>query len=1080
MDQKIEKVIKACFDFESEMDSIDFNSYLSEYQEDIKIVKSKNYKNYKNKIENAKKICKVYKNKAENELRGKQMYNRILDQDNLTKYLIYHLFKAKLSRLNSRQNIERRNEVKNYLINSKRLLKAYNKIPLPATNNSTIEYGLDEDLVLLKILYNNELSICFSGLAKSSMSLGFAEESIDLLEKLCPELKNIENFKDEKIKKFRLMLKERATKPSLILSLLTSALYNKGEAERLLQKDDGAVSTFHRIVKVFKKCEEKDIDLEQTDYKMSLLKISLILIDQGRGKEAIDYLSEAEFGERDYRYLEKELEVASAFIDQKKFEEAWEILDKYNGNNWAQTFVQRKANIYILRLLNEYKENRPEDFQVVCKISNTNFLKDIPGFYFDKVKHELYMNLTLSMEDKETVCNRLAAEDKAIIEKNWKVLNPEFEISSRLKEIKNKFKEYENIAIKLIDSSIKRKDGDTFKDACFKLSEFYKNSNETVIKSLKCLYLYLFEYEMSSKLVDLNEIKNRWLRDRKLDNLLQESDNRTQLKKQLDLVRDNENYLRKFFDYYMEIDLLKLDKSNTNYHCEIIELLKSKLDQIYYHKNKDKDYEQTELKYDRFKEKMSVEIVFKEDSTVRDFVSNAFFKNKLKGLHGESIVRNMERNTLEFVKSVVGRSKNAVKQNDGLQGTLTVLRRWNSFTPVLSSTINRSKGGGYFFHFLENNESFGIVVDPGYNFLDNFFSQGFRIGDIDLVLVSHAHPDHADNLASILSLVHEMNGRLSEYYSKRKLNKKNPSLLISTGVFENYRQIIKINEKELKDVIVLDGKKEEIEFFNGRIRIKSFSTLHPDLGQSKSLGFIIKVYDKIRNKKTQIGYTGDIKWKYTEAKPPEYLKDFLRCDIVCVHLGSIINVLNGKNFCNSFCNKYPKFHHGICPNYDDCKSSNFESVDVTKNKLMEQAREENHLYLGGLILFFESLIKLHDSKLKLAIISEFGEELKNGLRKDLFLKFNDWFQIQGKNQVCLPGDIGLEIDLFDRSVYCNCCKHFVDYNTITPIPYGKEEAICYVCRECTEVLSTHQIDLKLKEYCENGRTLEPMDIIRNS
>ena len=103
----------------------------------------------------------------------------------------------------------------------------------------------------------------------------------------------------------------------------------------------------------------------------------------------------------------------------------------------------------------------------------------------------------------------------------------------------------------------------------------------------------------------------------------------------------------------------------------------------------------------------------------------------------------MEQNTFNFSEKIVGKTKRFPK-DDKFKAVLTVLRRWNSFTPALASSVNPSKGGGYFLYFQKNNKSLGIVIDPGYDFLDNLFSQGYRIGDIDVIIVSHAHPDHTD------------------------------------------------------------------------------------------------------------------------------------------------------------------------------------------------------------------------------------------------------------------------------------------------------------------------------------------------
>lgn len=410
---------------------------------------------------------------------------------------------------------------------------------------------------------------------------------------------------------------------------------------------------------------------------------------------------------------------------------------------------------------------------------------------------------------------------------------------------------------------------------------------------------------------------------------------------------------------------------------------------------------------------------------------------------------------------------------------MTVLRRWNSFTPALASSVNPSKGGGYFLYFQFKKDSYGIVIDPGYDFLDNLFSQGFRIGDIDAVIVSHAHPDHTDNLPSILSLFHELNDRLGEHYYGNRFNKKHLKLIISQGVFDQYYKLIKPTEESLKDIFVIQADKntgdiecDDRKFDNNHsIKIKAFVTSHRDLRQWESLGFFIEIINN-NIPSRRIGYTSDAHWKL------DFFKKFKGCHIICAHLGSIVDILNKKEFC-SLCGKYKDNGDGKCEKYPECKEKRFEDGNPTTEKLFKQAQEQNHLYLSGLTMFFDELLPNEenvDKNMELAVISEFGEELKGGIRMDLFHKFDDWFQKRSEGKAkCFPGDIGLEIDLLNGNILCCCCQKFKVKNSISPIAYGKDEAIFFVCDECNSVLSIYQIEQKLKNYYENGRKLELAD-----
>ena len=75
----------------------------------------------------------------------------------------------------------------------------------------------------------------------------------------------------------------------------------------------------------------------------------------------------------------------------------------------------------------------------------------------------------------------------------------------------------------------------------------------------------------------------------------------------------------------------------------------------------------------------------------------------------------------------------AQKIADGPVNKLVILRRWQSYNPSVPRPDRENiPGGGYFLLW----EGKGIVIDPGYNFIQNFYDQGFSLEDIDAIVIT--------------------------------------------------------------------------------------------------------------------------------------------------------------------------------------------------------------------------------------------------------------------------------------------------------------------------------------------------------
>lgn len=441
-----------------------------------------------------------------------------------------------------------------------------------------------------------------------------------------------------------------------------------------------------------------------------------------------------------------------------------------------------------------------------------------------------------------------------------------------------------------------------------------------------------------------------------------------------------------------------------------------------------------------------------------------------------------------FHKHITGRSiqpvfVNKKEDNDSLTINYIGLRRWNSFTPELSFSV----GGGYFVFLSDDTRKVltGIAVDPGFDFIRNFFHQGFTLTDIDLVLLTHGHPDHIRDFPAIVELLHEQT-RLPE---DKKASHKIYSVM-SLGCYQRLKEYIAKPPYRLLfyDTFVLDIDKHnqsllEFEYIEGeernlrlvpterteanggkiKLEIKCFNAFHQDHSESDSYGY--KLIVSQNSNQISIGFTGDSKWF------PEYADNFKDCDLICSHIGSIVET-----------NKKGK------------QLKDYEIVGQAERLI----RTKNHPYLFGEILFLQDW-KDKVGKKTLILISEFGEEMKGKIRPDLIKRFNRvnsktvgcWScfgAIKNENNKCecdslancqdrghklltIPVDVGLRISIplkkrtnsnnFSQQVYCSVCEKFVEPQTIDYEVYGHEEAIFYICKTC---LRSKSIDVRHAIY----------------
>ena len=314
---------------------------------------------------------------------------------------------------------------------------------------------------------------------------------------------------------------------------------------------------------------------------------------------------------------------------------------------------------------------------------------------------------------------------------------------------------------------------------------------------------------------------------------------------------------------------------------------------------------------------------------------------------------------------------------------LMVLRRWNSFTPKIPNREGK-KGGGYFLVWKGK----GVVIDPGFDFMDNFDRVGYSIRDIDTIILTHAHTDHTADLESMLNLVYELWDRVG---SEHKVD-----LFMNLGTVNKFIGWVS-RLKGIGNIVSLNaGDSIRPKGYDWTLNAKS--ARHQEIIGENAIGLVFELHEgpKVALK---LGFTGDTGWSTSIQN------QYRGCKLLVLHLGSI-----GQN------------------EFD-------ERLSLKSRKRLYNG----HLGLIGTISMIKSL------KPTLSIISEFGEEL--GIDRCHIAKSIDC--AFGQDKRCLSGDIGFKIRLPDLAVYCNLCRNYQECTDIQEMTIKAREEIIYCCSSHT-------------------------------
>lgn len=214
------------------------------------------------------------------------------------------------------------------------------------------------------------------------------------------------------------------------------------------------------------------------------------------------------------------------------------------------------------------------------------------------------------------------------------------------------------------------------------------------------------------------------------------------------------------------------------------------------------------------------------------------------------------------------------KPDSDRDNTLSILRGWSSAVTLLEGSERRWRGGGYFLKW----RGYGIVLDPGFDFLRNFHDASYHGREIHAVLVSHNHPDHNSDLKDIDDLRYELFKRLTTGGGSGC----QPYVLLwdqdtdgaTTFGYEK-------PQHQHEPVVMPSGFPQPINLPDHAarvpVRVTPFKVNHGN-DVPHAMGMVLELLDKEGEPVVRIGYTGDT----------AYFEDLHRhlgkCDILIAHI----------------------------------------------------------------------------------------------------------------------------------------------------------------------------------------------------
>ncbi len=333
------------------------------------------------------------------------------------------------------------------------------------------------------------------------------------------------------------------------------------------------------------------------------------------------------------------------------------------------------------------------------------------------------------------------------------------------------------------------------------------------------------------------------------------------------------------------------------------------------------------------------------------------------------------------------------RREDEGEAQFEVLRRWNSFTPIVADNYHAGKGGGFFLRAGGK----GIVIDPGFNFIDNFKGTGHLFHEIDAIIISHAHNDHTADLESIITLLYRYNQAIMGLAETDNENSIAMELARRQG-----KSMDEVSSSEVKAAFAVSPRRKKIDIYMTKSTFRKYSGM---LDLSSLNAYQIHLLEA--------GQEWNIHGVHISILPAFHFDILSDRDSVGMvfHLGESAVVYTGDSrFTDELAQAYADLRTELAGRYVLLVANLGGFQESERNYLIDGNRKgafyKNHLGRLGLAEVVRIL------RPNVCCICEFGEEFK-GQR----IKMAEIYSRAFNNEIVfLPGDIGFTMDMREKKM----------------------------------------------------------------